>query len=245
MEKRRLIKTCKNGTKVWGVVERCEKCNGTGRIPEYFHIANGTCFDCNGSGTIEVKEYEYTAEHLAKLEAKRAKKAADREAKLAAEIAERESEAERRRIEEEKLLAEIERKRRGHYFGEIGQKIEIEVEYKGCGSYDTYYGTTYIFKFDTDDGAHLVWKTGTKLGGNEWFIEEGDKITIKASIKDHKEYHGIEQTELQRVKIVKAVTKMRELTRAEHIEAEANRSRMTDEEYEHWLKGVWMSEPKV
>jgi hypothetical protein len=29
----------------------CYKCNGTGYLPGYSHVAQGVCFDCKGSGT--------------------------------------------------------------------------------------------------------------------------------------------------------------------------------------------------
>lgn len=33
--------------KVW---RECGKCRGTGHLPEYGHVAAGTCFACNGEG---------------------------------------------------------------------------------------------------------------------------------------------------------------------------------------------------
>lgn len=240
MAKRRLIKEYKNGNKVWGVTCKCEKCSGTGVIPQFYHVASGTCFDCNGSGWVEEKEYEYTQEWLAKQEAKRAKEAAKREA----ERAERAAEQAKREAEWKAQEAERERIRRGHFFGDVGQKLEVEVTFKGYSEYETFYGWTKVYRFDTDDGAHLIWKSSANLGGNDWYIDEGDKITIKASIKEHKEYHGIEQTELSRVKVIKAAHKMRELTREELIEAEENRWTMTEDEYENWLKTVWAKEQK-
>jgi len=34
----------------------CGKCDGTGRLGHYGHIANGVCFDCGGSGKISWKD---------------------------------------------------------------------------------------------------------------------------------------------------------------------------------------------
>lgn len=34
---------------------KCPKCDGTGFIGHYAHIANGVCFTCQGSGTITRK----------------------------------------------------------------------------------------------------------------------------------------------------------------------------------------------
>ena len=34
----------------------CGKCDGTGRLPHYGHIASGVCFDCQGSGKVSWKD---------------------------------------------------------------------------------------------------------------------------------------------------------------------------------------------
>lgn len=200
MEKRTLIKTCKNGTKIFKVAHKCEKCGGTGKIPFYFFYANGVCFDCDGSGVVYYKEYEHTPEYLEKQRIKLEKKAQKEAEERAKREAELKAEEERRKARE----AEIEAKYKGHYFGEIGQKIEIEVTFVKAISFETQFGYMTLYRFDTDDGAHLVWKSSADLGSNEWLVFDGDRITIKATIKEHKEYNGQEQTVLTRVKVVKS-----------------------------------------
>ena len=227
-----LLKEFKNGNKQWGTKVKCAKCGGSGQV--IWTYADHVCFDCDGKGWYWYKETEYTPENLAKLEAKKAKKQAEREA----ERAKREAEHEARIAQWKREQAEWEAKRRGHFYGEIGQKIEIEVTYTGCSSFDTYYGTTWVYKFDTDDGAHLVWKTGTNLGGNEWLVINGDRIKIKATIKDHKEYNGIEQTELKLVKVLKGVSKFYTLSREELEESNKLQRDYGWESEEHlsWLR---------
>ena len=197
-----LLKQYKNGNKLWGIVSHCPKCNDTGKV--IWSYADHVCFDCNGKGWFFDEEREYTPENLAKLEAKREQKAAEARAKWEAERAEREAREAAWKAEQE----ELERIRRGHYFGEIGQKIEMEVTYRGNAEFETAYGWMSIYRFDTDDGVHLVWKSSALLGGAEWMCNEDDRITIKATIKDHREYHGIEQTELTRVKVIRAKLKL-------------------------------------
>jgi RecJ-like exonuclease len=34
-------------------MKNCPQCKGTGFIPKYFHIDNGKCFNCNGTGQIK------------------------------------------------------------------------------------------------------------------------------------------------------------------------------------------------
>lgn len=35
----------------------CSRCNGAGVFPEYNHVQNGVCFECNGAMYIELKDY--------------------------------------------------------------------------------------------------------------------------------------------------------------------------------------------
>ena len=197
-----LLKEFKNGNKLWGIKTPCVKCSGSGQV--IWSYADHVCFDCDGKGWYYAKETEYTPENLRKHEALIAKKAAEKAAEAAQREAEHEAMLKARQAEQTAFYA----RRKGHFYGEIGQKIELEVTFKWFSSFDTAYGTTYIYRFDTDDGAHLVWKSSAELGGNDWIINGDDRITIRATIKAHNDYHGIDQTELQRVKVLKAVHKM-------------------------------------
>ena len=50
----------------------CPKCSGRKHLEVFSHVANGICFQCNGSGTVEYKEYknqispenQYKAEYI-------------------------------------------------------------------------------------------------------------------------------------------------------------------------------------
>lgn len=214
-----LLEEYKNGNKLWGTVTRCAKCNATGKV--MWDFMDHVCFDCNGKGWYYAKEREYTPANLAKREARLAKERAKweaEEAKRAAEEARREAER----------LAEIERNR-GNFIGAIGDKIQLEVTLTRTFNYEvpcynapwkTDIVTGYVFK--TDDGNTLVWKTTGSIsrkvelpwdaedycGTNSdkhtrWDWEspdEGDRITIKGTIKAHEEYRNVNQTILNRVK---------------------------------------------
>ena len=41
---------------VLGTMTTCEKCSGTGHLPEYIRVQGGVCFDCGGRGVYEVEE---------------------------------------------------------------------------------------------------------------------------------------------------------------------------------------------
>lgn len=194
---------------------------GAAPIPQY----SGVCYKCNGAGKVWEIVKEYTPEYRAKLDAANEKRKQKQREKWEAERAERE--AERQRIEAEKAaerarkeaerLAEIERNR-GNFIGEVGQRIEMTVTYIRSFSYEvphpvcdwkTQTITGYVFK--TDDGNTLVWKTSGSLGYwkdndrgyQDWISpEEGDRVTIKGTIKDHQEFNNVNQTLLNRVKWV-------------------------------------------
>lgn len=72
-----LIRTDKNGTKYWNVVDVCSRCGGRG---DYIlgNFNYGVCFSCNGTGKRQYIWKERTPEYEAKLEAKRKAKEAKR-----------------------------------------------------------------------------------------------------------------------------------------------------------------------
>ena len=218
-----LLKEFKNGNKLWGTVTRCAKCGGCGKV--IWTYADGVCFDCNGKGWYYDEEREYSPKEAAKREARLAKERAVWEACVAAE-AEREAQraAEEARREAERL-AEIERNR-GHFMGNIGDKIQMEVTLSRTFSYERpcfnapwkkEVITGYVFK--TDYGNTLVWKTTGCLSRKEYMEDghlcdskgryepiqpdEGDRLTIKATVKDHEEYNNVNQTILNRVSWVR------------------------------------------
>jgi len=82
--KRTYIRTDRNGTKYYEVVEPCWKCDGTGKLPHYSHVYGGVCFQCRGSRFLTRTEKEYTEAYLAKKAERDAKKQAKEEALRAA-----------------------------------------------------------------------------------------------------------------------------------------------------------------
>jgi len=90
---------------------------------------------------------------------------------------------------------EKEEKVESEFVGKVNDKIEIEVTLIKKFSYDTIYGTTYIYKFEDQSGNTLVWKTGSKE------LKENEKYKVKGTIKEHEEYRGEKQTQLTRCKV--------------------------------------------
>ena len=117
-------------------------------------------------------------------------------------------------------------------------RIKIEVTMQNVFMYEApAYGygveTRYIYSMVAEDGTVYVWKTtaylaerveSTKGSGIEydehtdkWYVydqvKKGDKIEITASVKGQSEYKGQPQTELTRVKMVKMVSKAKQITK--------------------------------
>lgn len=83
-----MIRTDRNGTKYYHVVEPCGKCQGQGYIQYYHYNEGGICFQCNGSGVVEYEDKEYTEEHLKKLAEQRKKREERKNAKRKAQTEE-------------------------------------------------------------------------------------------------------------------------------------------------------------
>ena len=203
---KRLIKVCKNGTKVYKESCTSDRCGGLGKYAIGIHngqlrittVDNGTCYKCGGTGQMEITTREYTPEHEAELKAKAEKKEAEREAKRGAALeAWKKAEAEREAQEKAEALARYESHK---YFGNVGDKIEVQATFLYWGSFDTFYGTTYVYTFEDAEGHRFVWKTALGLD-----IEEDSKVILKGTIKEQSEYHEIRQNVLTRCKVKEVI----------------------------------------
>ena len=195
---RELIKVDKNGTKIFIVRgAKCPRCGGAGRSSAWAETGF-ICYECNGSGKADITEKEYTEAYLAKLEARRQAKR-----KNFAKIDE-EAEAKKKAEKEAQKIAEEERKIRSQFVGREGEKIDTIVTLEKRSSFErySYYGygteTVKVFTFRDEKGNAIVWKT-TGKGLKE---NEGDTLTISATIKRHEEYKGEKQTEVTRLKVL-------------------------------------------
>lgn len=96
--------------------------------------------------------------------------------------------------------AETAPKTASEFIGKCGDKFNGVLTFNGVSTYEThftYYGEThYIYKFTDGNGNTVVWKTSS-------FQEftNGEKYTVKGTIKEHNEYKGDKQTTLTRCKI--------------------------------------------
>lgn len=197
-------------------------CNGK-PVPSY--VDQGVCFKCLGSGYAYESEILMTPENKAKHDAKIAKereKQAEKQKELDALYAKKEAERKAQEEAETKARAEEEAKIKAEkamsqYRGNVGDKIDEQVTYLGSAHFEvkSFSGfgteTIYIHNFRDNNGNKLVWKTNTnnfawkyneKTNEFDRILDAGEKVNLKGSVKEHKEYKDEKQTFLTRCKVV-------------------------------------------
>ncbi len=78
------------------------------------------------------------------------------------------------------------------YYGEVGDKIELELTVTKNITLDGYYGTSHMHIMEDEDGNVFVWTTQAK----DW--EDGSVHKVAGTIKDHRTYKNVKQTILTR-----------------------------------------------
>lgn len=94
------------------------------------------------------------------------------------------------------------------WFGEVGKRYDLELTYTGSHCWEASFGyhdsIQYLHKFRDEAGNEYAWKTGSSLGYySDTYrpVKEGEKVILKATVKEHGEYKGTKQTVLTRCKI--------------------------------------------
>lgn len=104
------------------------------------------------------------------------------------------------------------------YIGEVGKRYEMTLTLKKRFSFPVTIGwkteDMYIYSFEDADSNVYIWKTTASMGmdkevpikngDSRWeydFVNNGDTAVVKATVKEHSEYKGIEQTVLSRVTV--------------------------------------------
>lgn len=87
------------------------------------------------------------------------------------------------------------------YFGKVKDRVSITVKCRRVVTYETeysYYGEVQqTFVFEDEDGHVFIWRTGTLPN-----IEEGDKIELIGTVKEHTTYYDTKRTVLTRCRII-------------------------------------------
>ena len=93
----------------------------------------------------------------------------------------------------EAALATLRPESHSEYLGEIKERLrDLRVTLTNVRSFDGFYGTSFIYTFECDENV-LVWITSSCKD-----IEIGDEVFLTGTVKEHKTYKGVKQTQLSR-----------------------------------------------
>lgn len=83
------------------------------------------------------------------------------------------------------------------YVGKAKDRLTIQTATAALlTSWETGFGTTYLYKFTDAAGNVFIWKASAKVDGLT------DNVTLKGTVKAHNERDGVKQTVLTRCKII-------------------------------------------
>lgn len=85
-----------------------------------------------------------------------------------------------------------------NYVGEVGKRQDFVLTCEKVISIDGFYGLTGLHIFADADGNQIKWFASESAN----WVEEGQQVKAKATVKSHDEYEGDAQTIIQRVKVL-------------------------------------------
>lgn len=94
-----------------------------------------------------------------------------------------------------------EERKDSEYFGTIGEREEFTLEVIKKSGFSTQFGWTVLHIFKDQNGNTATWFSSNKE------FEVGETVTLKATVKEHREYEGTKQTVLTRCNEVKKKNK--------------------------------------
>lgn len=92
-------------------------------------------------------------------------------------------------------------KQESKWFGQIKKREEFVLTLSGTHEFGTEWGTTTIHRFTDEGGNIAVW-----FASNGSEMEIGQTYKVKATVKDHDDYKGTQQTILNRVAMLEMIT---------------------------------------
>jgi len=101
-----------------------------------------------------------------------------------------------------KKEVEKQEKSSSQYFGTIGEREIFTLTVVKKSHIESYYGSSILHVFEDENGNIATWFSSNKE------FEEGETVTIKATVKEHKEYRDQKQTILTRCTEVKKSKKV-------------------------------------
>lgn len=101
-----------------------------------------------------------------------------------------------------------ETKKESNYVGEVKKRYEFELNIDKLLPFQSDFGVVFMHCMSDNDGNQFVW-FGSKvlINGDGVHADTGDVVKIKGTVKCHKEYKGIKQTQLTRCSLLEIVKK--------------------------------------
>lgn len=91
------------------------------------------------------------------------------------------------------------------YVANVGDKIEIEltVDREVECNYGVGYRTvtSYLYIMHDNKGNVVTWKASNCMVVGDKYVQSGDTVTLKGTVKEHSVYNGVKQTVLTRCKV--------------------------------------------
>ncbi|CAL9980730.1 hypothetical protein VPHD481_0016 [Vibrio phage D481] len=110
-------------------------------------------------------------------------------------------------VEKEEIMKakakKVEELGESEYIGTVKKRETFTLTLEKVIVLDGYYGDTYIHRFRDEQNNLVVWFGSKRLENKEdEYVAEGEKATVKATVKTHEEFKGEKQTLVQRVAFV-------------------------------------------
>ena len=188
----------------------CHRCDGTGifRWATEWGYTGGTCYKCMGSGKDSgrlylKKEMKWQKSAKLRLDAKRQHHydiliEANALKRIAWNYSEKgvAQRAKRLAWKKEKILT----KNKSEFVGQVKDRGTFDLTLTFRKGFETDFGVSFLNTLkDAQGNVFTYW--GNSLND----VEENSTITVKATIKDHREYDGTKQTVINRPKIIEGV----------------------------------------
>jgi hypothetical protein len=88
------------------------------------------------------------------------------------------------------------------YVGNPGETIHMPVTYVDRRRFENNGRVGYRYRFREEQGRCLVWFTSyPKLGEEGKTIQPGTSLNLRATVENHKDFHGVHETVVNRVRV--------------------------------------------
>jgi len=93
-------------------------------------------------------------------------------------------------------------KKLNEYYGELKERIEVEVKCVGINYIDSYYGTVCIHRMLSVEGHTIIW-----FANADAKMVKGGHYKVRATVKKHEEYKDWKQTQVNRLMVLEKIEK--------------------------------------